>query len=507
MSRHDDSYYDDREIHVQEYDTRYTDIDRSQNAQNAQAPLNYYQRMQQQNARQQNVHAQTTQPYHMDSRSNYGNQYADYDDRFTYDDDEDDYDPGDTYDFGFHSKKKKKSRNDDRYRDAYDDRYDDRRRGGRGSDDYYDDRRGNSRRNSGRNDRRYDDRRYDNRRYDDYDERPRKKRRKRHPFLRFLRNLLIILLILVIIAYLLLHLAFSKLDRVDPVADTTADTITEAAGVTTYSESGVMNILLIGQDARSGEEQTRSDTMIIMSLNRKTGKITLVSLMRDMYVPIAGYYSDKLNAAYALGGMETLDATVQENFGIDIDGNMVVDLEGFLIAITSVGNLDIELTAEEAEYLNANPNLGTSDDENTSDEVWTLTEGVNSMTPSQLLAYSRMRYVGNSDWDRTDRQKNVIQAAFAKVRSNPIKLLSVANSVAPSITTDMTDSALTQAVIYALLCGTDMQTYTIPGDSDYYADTIDGASVLVPDIEACSTRIYNYLYGTTSSDTGNETTE
>ncbi|MDO4623361.1 MAG: LCP family protein, partial [Eubacteriales bacterium] len=328
---------------------------------------------------------------------------------------------------------------------------------------------------------------------------PRKeKRRKSHPFLRLLRTVLILAVILGGIGWFFLHMAFSKLDRVDPVANTAANRVTKAAGVTPYRENGVINILLIGQDARNGETQTRSDTMIICSLNRKTGKITLASLMRDMYVSIPGYDSEKLNAAYAYGGMELLDETIQIDFGINIDGNAVVDFDGFLTALTSVGNIEIELSQEEADYLNVNPALGENNDY-IEGVLWNLTPGVNSLTPKQALAYSRMRYVGNSDWDRTTRQKKVIQAVFSKVKHNPVQLIRTMNAAAPSIKTDMSDSTLIRACLYAMLCGSDMKTALIPGEGMYYADNINGMAVLVPDLDACHQALLDYLYNGGSS--------
>jgi len=507
MSRHyDDDDTDD--IEVSAYDPKY-DKNLSGQGSGSGQHMNYYQRMQQE---MRNGGAAKNGAYGNGQYSQngacgngqysqngaYGNgQYgrnsaygSGYDDRFTDDDDDDDYDIGDTYDFGRSSGKKKKKRRDDndRCRNGRDDRYDDGRRSR--LDDYDD---------------RYDDRRRSRR--DDYDDDDRdyrrKKKKKRHPVRRFFLTLLIILLILGGIIAFLLHSLYSHLNRVDPVADTTADTATEAAGVTPYSENGVMNILLIGTDERSDSTDTtsRSDSMIICSLNRKTGKITMVSLMRDMYVEIAGGYgTERLNTAYAYGGLETLDETVQEDFGIDINGNAVVDFEGFLEALTAVGNLNLTLSQEEADYLNTYPGLGSADDV-VEGVTWNLQAGENEMTPEQVLAYSRMRYVGNSDWDRTTRQRNVIQAALSKIKSQPFLFFSVAGKAAPSITTDMTDAYLTKAIFYAILCGTDMNSYLIPSEGQYTAMTTDaGAAVLVPDLDVCHQALISYLYDSSASD-------
>lgn len=497
MNNRDDEYLSGatREIHVPEYDTAFTDsssdsFQSSPGQSGTEHNLNYYQRMRnagsfddigrQNSFRDSYESGQDAGRFNgyrgngdqAASFSGYrGNNYNDapYDDEYQDDPSDDTYDIGDDYDFGFKPKKRRNPRPD---------RYDD-------NDSY-----GN---HSGRGGRPTND--YD----DDYGRRPRRKRR--HPVRRFFLTLLGIILVLIVLVAVFLHIAFSRMNRVEPVADTTADKATEAAGVDAYEERGVMNILLVGEDAREGETQTRSDTMIICSLNAKTRQITLVSLMRDTYVPIAGTdYSAKLNAAYAAGGLETLDETVQENFGIDIDGNAVVDLDGFLEAITSVGNLDIDLTYDEATYMNANEGLGSSVDNAQVDEPWGLVEGVNSLTPEQALCYARMRYVGNSDWDRVNRQKKIIQAAFAKMKSNPFRMLKVMNQAAPSITTDMTDLYLTRACIFALLCGSDMNAATLPGDGMYYSDTIDGQSVLVPDLNACHKALISYLYGSSADD-------
>uniref|UniRef100_I5AUM7 Regulatory protein MsrR n=1 Tax=Eubacterium cellulosolvens (strain ATCC 43171 / JCM 9499 / 6) TaxID=633697 RepID=I5AUM7_EUBC6 len=377
------------------------------------------------------------------------------------DDDLDYRDPGDTYDFGLFSPKKQKKKTDDI-----------------------------------RKNRRKDP--------DDRDERPRKKKKKRK-LRRIILSLLLVFAGLFAAFMLFLLVAFNRLNRTDPVADAKADEVTRAAGITPYHEAGVMNILLIGQDARNGETQTRSDSMIIASLNVKKHQITLTSLMRDMYVPISGYEANKLNAAFAYGGMETIDETIQEQFGIDIDGNAVVDFNGFLEALTSVGDLSIDLSYEEADYLNQNPALGENNDR-IEGVTWDLSPGVNSLTPKQALAYSRMRYVGNSDWDRVNRQKKVIQAAFSKVKHNPFKLMQVMNEAAPSITTDMTNGYLYRAFFYALFCGTEMKTHTIPGDGEFTADTVDGMSVLMPDLPACRQSLINIIYGDGTADTVDTTT-
>ncbi len=332
---------------------------------------------------------------------------------------------------------------------------------------------------------------------DDYEETRiyrKKKKHRHHPFLWML--FFLIVLILAGAGFLVSHL-LSRVNHINPVADTVADDHAASMGVSLASGRNVKNILLIGSDKRgSQEERQRSDSMILCSINSNTGEIILTSLMRDMYVPIPNYGYDKLNAAYAYGDVELLDETVQEDFGIDINGNILVDFDSFIQTLTSVGNLDIELTQEEADYLNSG---GWEDqgDGGGNDGSWNLQAGVNSLTPAQSLAYCRIRYIGNSDWERTERQRRVVMAALAKFKhSNPLTQYRVLSGVMSNITTDMTNTTLISSMFRLLLAGTgNMQTYLIPAEGAYYADNVDGMDVLVPDLDQNSAYLKEWVYG------------
>ena len=217
-----------------------------------------------------------------------------------------------------------------------------------------------------------------------------KKNKKNH----FFRNLILFILIILMVV---VGAIWNVTRRFEPIS-------TEVAKRPGAMKGSVVNVLLIGQDARDGESGQRTDSIILLSINTAKNKVAMTSIMRDTYVDIPGYGGDRINAAYVYGGIDLLDQTIEENFGITIDGNAMVDFDGFLEAMTAVGDMKMTLTAEEAEYMNANPGFGSNND--ASDEVWDLHEGENTLTPSQLLAYSRIRYVGNSDWERTDREES-----------------------------------------------------------------------------------------------------
>lgn len=263
-------------------------------------------------------------------------------------------------------------------------------------------------------------------------------------------------------------------------------------------DKDITNILVVGQDRRKGDSKsvrTRSDTMIICSINNKTGQISLTSLMRDMYVPIPGYNANRINSAYVFGGMELLDQVILEDFGVVIDGNVEVDFEGFLNAITILAPLDIELTEAEAEYMNTTPLDGTQDAEY---RLGALTEGKNSLLAGELLEYARMRYVGNSDWDRTARQRNLMKVAYEKARSsNIITLIKLASKVIPSINTDMSSRQLLGCVYTVITRNMTLreETMRLPVDGCYSSRSIQGMSVLVPDLQANAYTLQEFIYG------------
>jgi len=302
----------------------------------------------------------------------------------------------------------------------------------------------------------------------------------------------------------------SEADTID-ASDVDLDT----SGIEVMKDDDVKNILLIGQDQRSDEtSRARSDTMIICSINTETHKVILSSLMRDMYVAIPGYSANKINASYAFGGMELLDQTIEKNFGVPIDGNVEVNLDGFIEALSVVGNLNIELNEEEAEYINSHNYYGTADDQWQFDQDWTLHEGMNEMTPSQCLAYSRIRYVGNSDWERTQRQRTVIMTAFKKVmeEKNLGKIIALCNKIFPYLSTDMDNSELLSYIKTIVTENmTDIEDYRIPVDGSWDSQVIKGMSCLVPNLTYNSSMLKHYIYGTdvdeASKDSGEYTTD
>lgn len=274
------------------------------------------------------------------------------------------------------------------------------------------------------------------------------------------------------------------------------DVIWSNADINVMNDKDVKNILFIGHDARPGEVNSRADSIIICSINTRTDEITLVSLMRDMYLPIPGYSDNRINAAYQFGGFELLDATIEQDFGVHIDGNVIVDFQSFIEAMAIVGNLDIELTSAEASYLNRNAE-NFAKDAGYEPQVWNLKEGMNSLTPEQSLAYARIRHIGNADYERTERQRIVLRTAFDKMDELSLNdLVDAADEIFPCLYTDMSNNEML-GFIYTVVTdnikiGND---YRIPVDHSYTSETIRGMSVLVPNLKSNSDALQDYLTG------------
>ncbi|MDF2908825.1 MAG: cell envelope-related transcriptional attenuator, partial [Herbinix sp.] len=162
----------------------------------------------------------------------------------------------------------------------------------------------------------------------------------------------------------------------NPVTDTSDNTNQKPPENKTVS-----NILLIGVETFEGAQNT--DTMIIASIDSKNNVIKLTSLMRDLYVELPGHKNNKLNAAYANGGINLLYDTIEVNFGLSMDGYVLVDFNDFEQIIDYLGGIDLELTSKEAEYLRTTNYISEPANRD-------VVAGVQHMNGNQVLGYCRI---------------------------------------------------------------------------------------------------------------------
>lgn len=324
---------------------------------------------------------------------------------------------------------------------------------------------------------------------------PKPVKQKKHRRTGCLTKILISLLSLLILLFVIYSaISWSLISKVNVVD--TGERLTPSH--TLYSSSSVRNILLIGSDSR-GEDRGRSDSMILLSINSSTNKISLVSLMRDSYVQIPGYGGDKLNAAYSYGGPELLMDTIEENFYIEIDDYFMVNFISFANIVDAVGGVEIEVSDDEADAINVmldskegNTLFGVPDESD-----YLNGGGTYKLNGKQALCYSRLRYVGNADFERTERQRKVLTEIIKSAgTTNPFKLGKSAKDVLPSMDTNMSKMSmyLLSLRLPSLLIGYDIEQVRIPAEDTYWGSTIDGQSVLEIDIDANLDIIENELY-------------
>lgn len=238
--------------------------------------------------------------------------------------------------------------------------------------------------------------------------------------------------------------------------------------------SDLLNILLIGQDAREEDQQARSDSMILCTYNKSTRELTMTSFLRDLYVPIPGYGSNRINAAYAFGGTPLLKKTIDQNFHLAIDGSIEVDFTHFSEIIDQLGGVEIELRQDEADVINQQ--TGSN-----------LTDGLQQLDGFQTLTYARIRSLDtDGDVSRSNRQRKVIGALMDSLRDSSLtELTPIIGEILPMLTTDLNRG---QLLLYTLeilpqLSQIQIHSQKIPADGTFTDKTIDGMSVLVADLE------------------------
>lgn len=273
--------------------------------------------------------------------------------------------------------------------------------------------------------------------------------------------------------------------------------------------SDVYNILLVGSDIRPDETVGRSDTMILVSINKETKRIVATSFLRDTYVkiPIKNEFH-KLNAAYAYGGIELLFETLQYNYGITVDKYVAVDFLSFIDAIDILGGLDVQVYEDELywfnQYIHASNLLVEPPEREDSDYVDHADGSYQHLNGKQALAYARFRYVGNGDFTRTDRQRRVVQEIFNKIKTMDIgTVIKLLDEIIPQITTNLdTNECLELIAMLPEISKYDVISWHIPDDEFKYM-TIDGDDVVAIDFGYYMKKLYNYIYTDAQPETKN----
>ena len=228
----------------------------------------------------------------------------------------------------------------------------------------------------------------------------------------------------------------NKLDKIQ-----TVDINKEDLSISNNAEETLekyRNIAILGVDSRGDDYglDTRSDCIIIASINNYTGDIKLVSVYRDTFVEIEGHGLDKINHAYAYGQASLLLKTLNRNFDLNIQEFVTVNFGVVIEAIDKLGGITLDITADETKYINSYINDINRIQNKSSKHI--TKAGTYTLDGVQALAYSRIRYTEGGDYKRTERMRTVIEAMFNKLKARSIgEINSFADTILPHVYTNI----------------------------------------------------------------------
>ena len=266
-----------------------------------------------------------------------------------------------------------------------------------------------------------------------------------------------------------------------PTEETTVATTVETTRPP-MSADDIVNILVVGQASRAGEEGKMADSTMLVSINTYTEEVTVFSILRDSLVQLPAYKGlnggrNKFTMCYALGyqqggtagAMEMTNICLKDNFGIEVDYNIEVSFDGFIKMIDYLNGVELELTQAEADYLNK-------------DKLYvqrTIEPGVQVLQGMEALSYARMRKAagdGESDIKRTERQRKLVSALLEKFRYMSLSELNGwIDELLPMVTTTMTPSDVTvlAAKILPMVSRLTMKGETIPVGKTGWGEMMD----------------------------------
>ena len=266
-----------------------------------------------------------------------------------------------------------------------------------------------------------------------------------------------------------------------PTEETTEATTVETTRPP-MSADDIVNILVVGQASRAGEEGKMADTTMLVSINTYTEEVTVFSILRDSLVQLPAYKGlkggrNKFTMCYALGyqqggtagAMEMTNICLKDNFGIEVDYNIEVSFDGFIKMIDYLNGVELELTEAEANYLN----------KDTLYVQRTIEPGVQVLQGMEALSYARMRKAagdGESDIKRTERQRKLVASLLEKFRYMSLSELNGwIDELLPMVTTTMTPSDVTvlAAKILPMVSRLTMKGETIPVGKTGWGEMMD----------------------------------
>ena len=306
--------------------------------------------------------------------------------------------------------------------------------------------------------------------------------------------------ILIFVAYtVFFKVDVTKVGKVNMNEEVISQSISETVAENKEMK-GYTNLALFGVDSREGEltKKTRSDTIIICSINNDTGDIKLCSVYRDTYLNLSNDEYTKCNAAYAEGGPEQAISMLNMNLDMDIENFVTIGFRGLTDVVDALGGVTIEVTDAEISHLNNYQS--TMATEMKRDYTPVKSAGVQTLDGLQATAYCRIRYTAGDDFRRAERQRTVLMACLDKAKTMSYSQLeAVANKAFGE-----TYTSLDLSEILELL--KNVANYNVvdnngfPEESMRATGTIGktGSCVVARDLESNVVWLHNFLFNDSS---------
>ncbi|ENK0555885.1 LCP family protein [Clostridium sporogenes] len=256
----------------------------------------------------------------------------------------------------------------------------------------------------------------------------------------------------------------------------------------------VINIAFFGLDRRKKDEPSRSDAIMIISLDKKHKKVKVSSIMRDSYVDIDGHGKTKLNHAYAYGGPELAIKTINSTFKLNIRNFVAVDFYELEKIIDTVGGVEIPVRSDEIKYINIYMQETARIQGKSVQEV--QKPGLQNLNGMQAVAYARIRYTSGGDYERTERQRIVLTAIMNKVKKlGPTEFPKVVSALLPNVESSFSSTEIMKMGTSAFALGIDnIEQQRFPLDDYCQGKLIDGVYYLLFNEEKTINQIHKYIF-------------
>jgi polyisoprenyl-teichoic acid--peptidoglycan teichoic acid transferase len=256
----------------------------------------------------------------------------------------------------------------------------------------------------------------------------------------------------------------------------------------------IINIALLGGDGRNKSDSGRTDAILILSIDKLHNKIKLSSVMRDTYVDVYNHGKTKLNHAFSYGGPQLMIRTLNEIFDLNIKDYVYIDFFGLEKLVDAMSGVQVDVKQSHISELNkyieevakikkSRPHLIKK-------------PGLQNLDGAQTLSYVRIRHVGDGDFDRTERQREVLSILFEKVKkSGPLKYPSLVYKILPYIETSLDKGDIVNLGTDILTAGiSTIEQDRFPLDGYCKGEIVNGGWYLVTDLEITRNHLHQFIY-------------